>query len=102
MAADRAGEVLAAYGSVKLQDWASGQMGVDLVSVEPSKDYDEKSSLVVGKYLNPKVVVRYEKVMDEESAWYVHLDYLLSNFVKLHSEIFDGGSGLEITLHADK
>lgn len=102
MVSDRAAQVLAVYGSVRLQDWASGQLGLDLVSIEPSAEDESASSLVVGKYLRPDVVVRYEQVMDETSAWYVHLDYLMTSYFKLHSEIFDGGSGLELMLSIDK
>jgi autotransporter translocation and assembly factor TamB len=87
---------------VRLQDWASGQLGLDLVSIEPSKDDESSSSLVVGKYLRPDVVVRYEQVMDETSAWYVHLDYLMTSYFKLHSEMYDGGSGIELMLSIDK
>jgi hypothetical protein len=102
MVSDHAAQMLAVYGSVRLQDWASGQLGLDLVSIEPSEEDDSASSLVVGKYLRPDVVVRYEQVMDETSAWYVHLDYLMTSYFKLHSEIFDGGSGLELMFSIDK
>ena len=90
MVADRTAQILASYGSVQLQDWASGQLGLDLVSIEPSADDEDATSLVVGKYLDPKVVIRYEQVMSDESAWYVHLDYLVTSFLKLHSVISDG------------
>ena len=102
MMADRAGQVLASYGSVQLQDWASGQLGVDVVSIQPSEENQDVSSLVVGKYLQPNIVVRYERVMDEDSAQYVHMDYLWTSSFKVHTEIYDGGSGLELVWYVDR
>ncbi len=103
MVADRTAQILASYGSVKMQDWASGQLGLDLVSIEPSADDENATSLVVGKYLDPKVVLRYEQVMSDESAWYVHLDYLVTSFLKLHSVISEGAeSGLEMMWYLDR
>jgi autotransporter translocation and assembly factor TamB len=102
MMADRAGQVLASYGSVQLEDWASGQLGVDVVSIAPSEEHDDANSLVVGKYLQPDVVVRYERVMDEESDQYVHLDYLWTTYFKVHTEIYNGGSGLELVWYIDR
>jgi len=103
MVADRSAQILASYGSVQLQDWASAQLGLDLVSIEPSADDESATSLVVGKYLDPKVVIRYEGVMSEESAWYVHLDYLVTSFLKLHSVISEGAeSGVEMMWYLDR
>jgi autotransporter translocation and assembly factor TamB len=103
MVADRTAQILASYGSVQLQDWASSQLGLDLVSIEPSADDETATSLVVGKYIDPKVVIRYEQVMSEESAWYVHLEYLMTSVLKLHSVISEGAeSGIEMMWYLDR
>ena len=102
--AERAAQVAIAYGSVELQERLAKQLGVDVLSIAPSSGDNDKSSLTVGKYLNPKVMVRYEQVLSEESAFYVHLDYALteSQDWKLHSQVSQGeASGVEVKWEKD-
>ncbi len=97
--AERAGQVALAYGSVKLQESLAKELGVDVLSIAPQSGDSEKSALTVGKYLNTKVMVRYEQVLDEDSAFYVHLDYNLTSNQewKLHTQVSQGeASGVEI------
>jgi autotransporter translocation and assembly factor TamB len=98
MVADRAAQIALAYGTTQLQDSIeTNQNLIDIISIEPSQRDSAASSLIVGKYLSPEVLVRYEQVMDEQAAWYVHLNYLISNLVRLHGVISDGQeSGAEI------
>jgi len=93
----RAGEVLAMYGSVKLQDSLSRQLGIDVISYSQGSGTDSRASLTVGKYLSPKVLMRYEKVLDQSSSYYVHLSYFLNRNFKLESTYSEGGnSGLTL------
>ena len=102
--AERTAQIAAAYGSVKLQESVAKRLGVDVVSIAPREDDSETSALTVGKYLNPRVMVRYEQVLDEESAFFVHLDYSLvaSQEWKLHTQVSQGeASGVEIKWEKD-
>lgn len=93
----RAGEVLAMYGSVKLQDSLSRQLGIDVISYSQGNGTDSRASLTVGKYLSPKVLMRYEKVLDQSNSYYVHLSYSLNRNFKLESTYSEGGnSGLTL------
>jgi translocation and assembly module TamB len=102
--AERAAQMALAYGSVQLQERLARELGVDVLSIAPRADDSSKSSLTVGKYLNPKVMVRYEQILSEESAFFVHLDYSLveSQEWKLHSQVSQGeASGVEIKWEKD-
>lgn len=100
--AERAGELAAAYGSVALQERVAKELGVDVLTIAPSSGDDEATSLTVGKYLNPKVLVRYEQVLDDESAFFVHLDYAFWNDFKLHNQVSQGSdSGIELKWERD-
>ncbi len=98
----RSQQILAAYGMVKVQDHLSRELGVDLVSYKPAEGKDEASSLLIGKYLNPKVMVSYEQVLDRDTAFFVHLHYVLNRYVKVQTSISQGGkSGIELEWSRD-
>ncbi len=100
--ASRAGDVLAMYGAVKLQDSLSKQFGVDIITYGQGADPESQSSLIVGKYLSPKVLMKYEKVLDKESAYFVHLNYTLDRNFKIETTYSQGGkSGVAVKWHKD-
>ncbi len=95
--ADRATEIAASYGASKLQERVAKQLGLDVVSISPKSGESETTTLTVGKYLNPKVMVRYEQLLRESSAFFVHLDYLLARQLKVHTQVSQGeASGVEL------
>ena len=94
---ERTMAILASFGAVALQDELSRELGVDLVSYGHSTSDREKSSLTVGKFLSPKVMVKYEQVLDAESAFYVHLDYSLHRNIDVQTTVSQGGrSGISL------
>jgi hypothetical protein len=99
---ERSQQVLAAYGMAKVQDHLSRELGVDLVSYKPAEGEDQASSLIIGKYLSPKVMVNYEQVLDRDTAFFVHLHYVLNRYVKIQTTISQGGqSGIELKWSRD-
>jgi len=99
---DRAGEIALAYGATRLQEAVAKETGLDVVQIGPSEGGADATSLTVGKYLSPKVLVRFEQILDEESGFYVHLDYRISGPVKLHTQVSQGqASGAEIAWEKD-
>jgi autotransporter translocation and assembly factor TamB len=94
----RTNEILASYGAAQLQDQVGSQMGIDVISYGQGTDKDSTAgSLTVGKYLSPKVLMKYEKVLDKDSAYYVHLDYTIDRNFKLET-IYgqSGNSGIAV------
>jgi hypothetical protein len=100
--ADRAGQIAAAYGSVALTESVAKEVGLDVLTIAPRDDDDQTTALTVGKYLNPQVLVRYEQLLDEESAFFVHLDYSFWKDLELHTQVSQGQeSGAEIKWEHD-
>ena len=93
----RSTQILAAYSATTLQDQLAGRFGVDMITFDQATDSDDVSSLIIGKYLNPNVLLRYEQVLDSESAFFVHLDYTLSRAFKVQTSVSQGAaSGVEV------
>ena len=100
--ASRAAQLAAAYGSARLQASLARQLGVDVVSVAPREGDEETTALTVGKYLSPRVMVRYEQLLREGSAFFVHLDYAFAGAFRLHTQISQGEeSGVQLKWQRD-
>lgn len=99
---NRAGDIAAAYGSVKLQEGLGRELGLDVLTIAPREDDSETTALTVGKYLDPQVMVYYEQLLREESAFYLHLNYSFLPTFKLHTQISQGEeSGVELKWEQD-
>jgi translocation and assembly module TamB len=81
----RAAEVAAAMGAVKLQEGLSKQLGVDMVTIRSGRAEDESSAIVVGKYLSPRLLVKYERLLEEQAAQFINLEYLLTRRLKIET-----------------
>jgi len=55
------------------------------------------SALLVGKYLSPEVIVQYEQVLEQNSAFYVRLEYTINRFFAVETTASQGDeSGLAV------
>lgn len=100
--AERAGQIAAAYGANALAESVAKEIGVDVLSIAPREGDEDTTALTVGKYLSPRVLVRYEQLLDEESAFFVHLDYHFWRELKLHTQVSQGEqSGAELKWSTD-
>lgn len=98
----RTSQVLLAYGAVRLQDQLSRRLGVDLVTINQGVRDDQASSLVLGKYLSPKVLLSYEQFLDADSAFRVRLEYDLSRSFDIQTTVGQGdASGIDLLWSRD-
>ena len=99
---DRSREILASYGAAVLGTKMARQLGVDVITLKQPEKSDEASRLMVGKYLNPRVMVSYEQVLDDRSAFYVGLSYRLLRNLKVETTASQGAeSGIELMWSKD-
>jgi len=92
-----AGALLVGLGLASLQQKAAEHLGVDTIEYFQPNEEGEAGSLAVGKYLSPKLMIRYEQSLDESSAFLVKLNYLLNRRIKLETSYEAGGnSGIEV------
>jgi translocation and assembly module TamB len=93
----RTAQILTSLGSTRLMDRMSRSLGADLISYNQSAGADAASSLLVGKYLSPKLLLKYEQFLDRSNAYTVRLDYALSRFFRVETTVGQGAeSGLEL------
>ena len=92
----RARDVAVSYGASQIGSTLSGELGVDLVSVQPTSQ-GTGNALVIGKYLSPRILLKYEQAIQSSADFLVNLEYLLTR--RLRVETFYGRqsqSGAEI------
>jgi len=89
----RTNEILASYGASQLQDQVGSQMGIDIITYGQGTDKDSTAgSLTIGKYLSPKVLMKYERVLDKRSAYYVHLNYTINRNFRIETTYSEGNN----------
>lgn len=102
LVAQRSAEIAAAYGAGRLQALIADQLGLDMVRIDPHTEDAGATTLTVGKYLSPKLMVSYEQTLEAVSTFVVHLEYLIRGGFKVHSAVSPGQqSGAELLWSRD-
>ena len=85
-----------AFGTADLQSSVSSTLGVDIVEV--GSDQSGGSTLTAGKYISPKVLLKYNASLEKAGTYYVTLEYAISQVFKLVSTYGQGeeASGIEL------
>nr|MEE4269010.1 translocation/assembly module TamB domain-containing protein [Candidatus Krumholzibacteria bacterium] len=84
------------FGTSGVQNSVSSTLGVDMVEFGSGTDGD--STLMVGKYLRPRILVKYHQSLEKSGTYFMTLDYTINKFFKLVSTYGQGeeDSGLEL------
>jgi len=85
-----------AFGTADLQNSMSNTLGVDIV--ELGADAQGGSTLTAGKYLGPKILIKYNSSLEKSGTFFVTLEYTLSQVFRVVSTYGRGeqASGLEL------
>lgn len=79
----RAAEIAAAMGAARLQEELRSQLGIDMVAIQAASSDNQSSALVVGKYINPRLLVKYERLLEEQAAQFINIEYFLTRRLKI-------------------
>jgi autotransporter translocation and assembly factor TamB len=90
----RAGDVLAAYAAAELTQDLASDLGMDILTVRTGSG--DAASLVVGKYLTSRALLKYEQVLHSGGEFIVNLEYALTTHFKLNTRYGSERSGLEL------
>ncbi len=84
------------FGTSGVQNSVSSTLGVDMVEFGSGTDGD--STLMIGKYLRPRILVKYHQSLEKSGTYFMTLDYTINKFFKLVSTYGQGeeDSGLEL------
>ncbi|MBK7046810.1 MAG: translocation/assembly module TamB [bacterium] len=84
------------FGAAGVQDRVAGSIGVDQVQI--GSDTAGGSTLVLGKFINPRLLLKYHQSLARSSAYFMTLEYTISRLFKLISTYGQGeeASGVEL------
>lgn len=84
------------FGAAGIQNRISGRIGVDQVQI--GSDAAGGSTLVLGKFLNPRLLLKYHQSLERSGTYFMTLEYTLNRLFKLISTYGQGeeASGLEL------
>jgi hypothetical protein len=85
-----------AFGTKGLQDSMSDSFGVDMVQMGSGSAGD--STLMVGKFITPDIVLKYNQSLEKSGTYFMNLEYTLNRYFKLISTYGQGeeASGAEL------
>jgi hypothetical protein len=101
LVAQRAAAVAATYGAAELQKKMAGPLGVDMITLNPGGGPEGENSVVVGKYLSPRALLKYEQALDSAAGFFVTLEYTLTQTITLQTIAGTWQSGAEISWSKD-
>jgi len=83
------------FGTAGLQNRMSNTFGVDMVEVGSGSEGD--ATLMVGKFINPKVMLKYHHSLEKSGTYFLTMEYTLSRLFRLVTTYGQGeeDSGLE-------
>ncbi len=84
------------FGAAGIQNTMSGKIGVDQVQI--GSDTAGGSALVLGKFINPRTLLKYHQSLERSGTYFMTLEYTISRIFKLISTYGQGeeASGLEL------
>ncbi len=85
-----------AFGTRGLQDSMSDSFGVDVVSM--GSDSSGGSTLMVGKFITPDILLKYNQSLENSGTYFMTLEYSLNRYFKIVSTYGQGeeASGAEV------
>ncbi|MCK9996518.1 MAG: translocation/assembly module TamB domain-containing protein [Candidatus Krumholzibacteria bacterium] len=85
-----------AFGTKGLQDSMSDSFGVDMVQM--GSDSSGDSTLMVGKFITPDIVLKYNQSLEKSGTYFMNLEYSLNRYFKVISTYGQGeeASGAEL------
>ncbi len=81
----RASEIATSFGLAQLEARLARQLGVDMVSIQKSKRDERQKSLIIGKYISRRALLKYEQVLEEQASFFVNLEYFLTRNFKIET-----------------
>lgn len=84
------------FGAAGVQNRVSGSIGVDQVQI--GSDTAGGSTLVLGKFINPRLLLKYHQSLERSGSYFMTLEYTLSRLFKLVSTYgqSEEATGLEL------
>ncbi len=85
-----------AFGTAGLQNSVTNTFGVDMVEVGSGSAGD--NTLMVGKFINPKLMLKYHHSLEKRGTYFLTMEYTLNRLFKLVTTYGQGeeDSGLEL------
>ncbi len=83
----RAADIATAFGTAQLEAALARQLGVDVLRIKKENEQAGGRSVVIGKYISTRVLLKYEQALGDRAMFFVNLEYLLTKHFRLETLI---------------
>ena len=74
-----------AFAIPQLESGLGEELGISMIQLKQSEDQDQSLSLVVGKYITPQILLKYEQSLSDNQVYSLNLEYWINRHLRLQS-----------------
>lgn len=89
---DQAVAALSQFAAPVLENELTQSLGISMVQLQAGENPDEGLSLVVGKYVTPQILVKYEQSLKDRQKYTVEAEYWLNRNFRVESQLSESNS----------
>jgi hypothetical protein len=99
---DQAAAALSQFAAPMLENELTQSLGISMMQLRAGENPDEGLSLVVGKYVTPQILLKYEQSLKDRQKYTVNAEYWLSRQLRIETRLSETQStGIELNWSTD-
>jgi hypothetical protein len=99
---DQAAAALSQFAAPMLENELTESLGITMMQLRAGENPDDGLSLVVGKYVTPQILVKYEQSLKDRQKYTVNAEYWLNRSFRIETRLADPRStGIQLNWSTD-
>ena len=99
---DQAAAALSQFAAPMLENELTQSLGISMMQLRAGENPDEGLSLVVGKYVTPQILLKYEQSLKDRQKYTVNAEYWLTRNLRIETRLSETRStGIELNWGTD-
>lgn len=99
---DQAAAALSQFAAPMLENELTQSLGISMMQLQAGEDPDDGLSLVVGKYVTPQILLKYEQSLKDRQKYTVNAEYWLTRNLRIETRLSETRStGIELNWSTD-
>jgi autotransporter translocation and assembly factor TamB len=89
---DQAAAALSQFASPLLENELTESLGISMLQLQAGQDPEDGLSLVVGKYVTPQILLKYEQSLKDREKYTVNAEYWLNQNFRVETQLSESQS----------
>ena len=99
---DQAAAALSQFAAPMLENELTQSLGITMMQLQAGDDPEDGLSLVVGKYVTPQILIKYEQSLKDRQKYTVNAEYWLTRNFRIETRLSESRStGIQLNWSTD-